>query len=70
MKLLFDNQLSPRLVIHLSDIFSASDHVYAFGLAEADDKEIWPCAGTHDFIIVEKIRISMICRSCTVFRQR
>jgi predicted nuclease of predicted toxin-antitoxin system len=54
MKLLFDNQISPRLVDRLSDIFPAANHVYPLGFDQADDKEIWSYAKTHDYIIVAK----------------
>ncbi|MBM3262721.1 MAG: DUF5615 family PIN-like protein [candidate division Zixibacteria bacterium] len=54
MNLLFDNQISPRLVNRLFDIFPTSNHVYLLGLAIAEDKEIWAYARTHDYIIVAK----------------
>lgn len=40
MKLLFDNQISPRLVSRLSDLFPDSDHVYPLHLDRADDTDI------------------------------
>ena len=54
MKLLFDHNLSPKLVQRLTDLFSNSAHVYALGLDEADDLEVWDYAQRHDFIIVTK----------------
>ncbi|WP_169222276.1 DUF5615 family PIN-like protein [Brasilonema sp. UFV-L1] len=30
MKLLFDHNLSPRLVVHLADVYPDSNHVYLF----------------------------------------
>jgi predicted nuclease of predicted toxin-antitoxin system len=33
MKLLFDQNLSPRLVNRLSDLYPDSNHVYLLGLA-------------------------------------
>ena len=54
MKLLFDNQISPRLVSRLADLFPGSDHVYPLHLDAADDSEIWAYAATHDFVIVAK----------------
>ncbi len=52
MKLLFDQNLSHRLVKLLDDLFPGSQHVRALGLAEADDLAIWEYAVAHDFIIV------------------
>ncbi|MGK7958166.1 MAG: DUF5615 family PIN-like protein [Crocosphaera sp.] len=54
MKLLFDHNLSPKLVQRLADLFPASTHVYAIGLDEAGDREVWSYAQSHDFIIVTK----------------
>lgn len=54
MKLLFDNQISPRLVNRLTELFPGSNHVYTVGLGEADDRDIWEYARTHHFIIVAK----------------
>ena len=54
MKLLFDHNLSPKLVRLLSKPFPNSDHVFAVGLAEADDRVIWEYARTNDFVIVTK----------------
>jgi len=41
MKLLFDQNLSPRLTRLLADIYSESVHVREVGLREADDVAIW-----------------------------
>ena len=54
MKLLFDENLSPRLVLLLSSQFSGSTHVRDVGLASADDDSIWRYAELHDFVIVSK----------------
>lgn len=54
MKLLFDHNLSPRLVQQLSDLFPDSSHVYWLGLDEADDRIVREYALQHDFIIVTK----------------
>jgi predicted nuclease of predicted toxin-antitoxin system len=54
MKLLFDHNLSPKLVQRLADLWPDSAHVYALGLDEADDREVWDYAQRHDFIIVTK----------------
>jgi predicted nuclease of predicted toxin-antitoxin system len=54
MKLLFDQNLSPRLVRLLIDIYPDSCHVREIGLRDADDSEIWEYAKTHNFAIVSK----------------
>ena len=52
MKLLFDENLSHRLVPALEDLFPGSQHVRAAGLAEAGDLAIWDYAILHGFAIV------------------
>lgn len=54
MKLLFDQNLSDRLVVLLSDIFPNSSHVKKAGLARADDSEIWDYAKQNGYSIVSK----------------
>ena len=54
MKLLFDENLSPRLVDLLSSLFPGSTHVRAVGLAQADDDTVWAYAKNHGFAIVSK----------------
>ena len=54
MKLLFDQNLSPRLCDHLHDIWTDSLHVRAIGLAAADDPDVWAYAQQHGFTIVSK----------------
>ncbi|MEI6233572.1 MAG: DUF5615 family PIN-like protein [Planctomycetota bacterium] len=44
MKLLFDQNLSPRLAVKLSDLFPGSAHVQALGLADVPDKSVWDFA--------------------------
>ena len=54
MKLLFDENLSPRLIGLLSDIFPDSVHVRDVNLSSASDDDVWKYAGDHDFAIVSK----------------
>ncbi|MCG3163985.1 MAG: hypothetical protein JMDDDDMK_05444 [Acidobacteria bacterium] len=54
MKLLFDHNLSPRLINRLSDLFPDSSHVYLLGLDRVDDTVIREYAKQHDFLIVTK----------------
>lgn len=54
MKLLFDENLSFRLVEGLSDEFPGSTHVRVVGLSSADDRSVWDFASRNEFIIVSK----------------
>jgi predicted nuclease of predicted toxin-antitoxin system len=54
MKLLFDQNLSFRLVQQLSAQFPDSAHVRDLGLAKAPDPQVWIHAKTHGFMIVSK----------------
>lgn len=52
LKLLFDQNLSRKLVARLSDIFPNASHIQFQGMAEASDTEIWEFARNNDFCIV------------------
>lgn len=54
MKLLFDNNLSPRLATLLADLYPGSAHVHLLGMGEASDTRIWAYAAEHGFTIVSK----------------
>jgi predicted nuclease of predicted toxin-antitoxin system len=54
LRLLFDQNLSYKLVELLSDIYPDSKHVKALDLHKADDLEIWEFSKTKDYIIVSK----------------
>jgi len=54
VKLLFDQNLSHRLVALVSDCYPGSRHVRDVGCARADDSVIWTYAADHDLIIVSK----------------
>jgi predicted nuclease of predicted toxin-antitoxin system len=54
VKLLFDQNLSPRLVDLLADVFPGSSHVQSAGLDRADDEAVWYFAHEHGFTIVTK----------------
>ncbi len=47
MKLLFDENLSPRLVSALADLFPESAHVDRLGLGGEPDPVIWDFAKRH-----------------------
>jgi predicted nuclease of predicted toxin-antitoxin system len=54
MKLLFDQNLSPKLVTLLADLFPDSSHVQSLGLDCASDEQIWEHARSNGFAIVTK----------------
>jgi predicted nuclease of predicted toxin-antitoxin system len=54
MKLLFDQNLSPRLPRLLADIYPDSVHVREIGLRDANDSTIWEYAAVHGYTIVSK----------------
>jgi predicted nuclease of predicted toxin-antitoxin system len=54
MKLLFDQNLSPRLPRLLSDIYADTAHVREIGLRDASDIVIWEHAKENGFAIVSK----------------
>lgn len=54
MKLLFDQNLSPKLVARLTDLFPSSSHVQTAGLDCADDNQIWEYARRNGYAIVTK----------------
>jgi predicted nuclease of predicted toxin-antitoxin system len=54
MKLLFDENLSFRLVAALADIFPGSSHVRDVGLLGADDLSVWNYAADHGFLLASK----------------
>ena len=44
MKLLFDHNLSPRLVRLLADLYHDSQHVFLLEMDHEDDRVIWDYA--------------------------
>ena len=52
MKLLFDENLSPRLVVRLADIYPECTHVSRVGLARAPDETLWRYARENSLMIV------------------
>lgn len=54
MKLLFDQNLSPRLVHRLADIYADSVYVREISLRDADDSVIWDYAKLNGLTIVSK----------------
>lgn len=54
MKLLFDQNLSHRLILTLQHEYPESQHVRNIGLAEANDEAVWHYAAQHGFTILTK----------------
>ncbi len=54
VKLLFDQNLSPKLVKRLSDLYPNSDHLDLLGLGTAEDILVWEHAKDNDFVVVTK----------------
>jgi predicted nuclease of predicted toxin-antitoxin system len=54
LKLLFDQNLSWRLVRRVADVFPDSAHVRDFGLQRAPDDPVWERAAADGFVLVSK----------------
>ena len=54
MKLLFDENLSRRLLPLLADLHPGSEHVVAAGLEAQDDRAVWSYAAERGLTIVSK----------------
>lgn len=54
MKLLFDHNLSPRLVTQLASLYPDSSHVFLLGLDTASDLEVWQRAKQDGYCLVTK----------------
>lgn len=54
MRLLFDENLSHRLVRELADIYPDSAHVREVGLRGAEDRRAWDYAAEQDLLLITK----------------
>jgi predicted nuclease of predicted toxin-antitoxin system len=54
VKLLLDQNLSPRLAHTLAPVYPDTTHVRDVGLQAADDDTVWAYAAEHGFVIVSK----------------
>jgi predicted nuclease of predicted toxin-antitoxin system len=54
VRLLFDENVSPRLCEALQDLYPDSLHVRHVGLAAANDGEVWAYASANGFAVVTK----------------
>ena len=53
-KLLFDENLAPRLVLALADSYPNSAHVYHVGLQGLSDTAVWAYAAAGEYLLVTK----------------
>ena len=54
VKLLFDQNLSPKLVKRLCDFYPNSNHLELIGLGTAEDTLVWEHAKDNNFVVVTK----------------
>jgi predicted nuclease of predicted toxin-antitoxin system len=54
VRLLFDNNLSPRLSAAVADLYPDSVHVRALALQRAPDDDVWEYAREHGYVVVSK----------------
>lgn len=54
MKLLFDHNLSPRLVNRLADVYPDSQQIFLLGLEQAEDRVVWEYARQYEFVLVTR----------------
>ncbi len=54
MKLLFDHNLSPRLVNRLTNLYPHSNHLFNLQLDAVEDSIVWEYARQNEFVIVTK----------------
>ena len=54
MRLLFDQNLSPKLVHHLVDLYPDSCHVWTLKLDASPDDDLWSFARDSGYVIVSK----------------
>ena len=70
MKLLFDENLSPKLVLLLHDLFPDSLHVRDVSLKAADDPLVWKYAQDNSLIICSKDSDAFSVAFCWDFLRR
>ena len=56
MKLLFDHNISHKLVGHVADIFPGSTQTRLLNLGRTNDPQLWLIAKMHGFVFVSKDR--------------
>ena len=56
MKLLFDHNISHKLVAHVVDLFPESSQTRLLNLGRTNDPQLWLIAKAHGFVFVTKDR--------------
>jgi predicted nuclease of predicted toxin-antitoxin system len=56
LKLLFDHNISHKLVARVIDVFPESSHTRLLNLGRTNDPQLWLIAKTHGFVFVTKDR--------------
>jgi len=54
VKLLFDENVSPKLTSRLAREYPGSAHVRDVGLRSAEDQQVWDYARAHGFVVASK----------------
>lgn len=54
MRLLFDQNLSPRLISRLADLYPSAEHVSRVGLDRAPDDALWDFAREQGYTVVTR----------------
>jgi predicted nuclease of predicted toxin-antitoxin system len=54
VKLLFDENLSPKLAINLNSLFPNSQHVDRIGLGGASDDKVWDYTKDNGYLLISK----------------
>jgi predicted nuclease of predicted toxin-antitoxin system len=70
VKLLLDENLSPRLAEILTEIYPDTGHVREFGLKSAPDPQVWAHAASRGYTIVTKDADFTIAAFCMATRPR
>jgi predicted nuclease of predicted toxin-antitoxin system len=70
VRLLFDQNLSPRLPARLADAFPGSDHVQNLGMGAAADDDVWDYALANGFAVVSKDEDYSHLSACAASRRK
>ncbi len=60
IKLLFDQNLSYRLVSKLKESYPDSVHVEAMGLDKSSDRDVWKFAKDNGYVLVSKVEEALV----------
>ena len=54
MRLLFDQNLSPRLISRLADLYPGAEHISRLGLDRVPDEALWDFAREQGYTVVTR----------------